>query len=118
MATSAASAGYAAARKSSRQKRKRPGKIPASVLARNDFCGVCGSIKQSGAMGLANRHHVHRRVGETIKIQKIVDFAIEESTDVQRPESEGIRDKVQILRHMARFQQDKAISAITVLEDG
>ena len=54
---------------------------------------------------------------QTVKSKYIVDFVVEKSTDVQTPEPEAVRDKVKVLRDMAGFEQDEAITALPVFEN-
>ena len=57
------------------------------------------------------------RMRQTVKSKYIVDLAVEKSTDAQTPEPEAVRDKLKVLRDMAGFEQDEAVTTLPVFEN-
>src|SRR5687767_8643953 len=65
-----------------------------------------------------DRHHVDCRVRQAVESEQVVDLTVEEPSDVHTSQPESIGNEVDILGHMTGFQQDKAVAAIPVFEDG
>ena len=60
--------------------------------------------------GFCHGGEIDSRMRQTVKSKYIVDFVVRKSTHVQTPEPEAVRDKVKVLRDMACFEQDEAIT--------
>ena len=57
-------------------------------------------------------------MSHAVKIEKVINFPVEEATDVHAAEAQRCRDQVDVLSDMAGFEKDEAIATISVLEDG